>query len=482
MAFEDRLYPLLSLYIRSPQWVKFSLGQLYALVPRALRYGRRYQRFQREAAVGDGAALQQLCQAKLAEALRWALETVPYYARYRHLLGQLDAPLAVLAQLPLVSKDMIKADPQAFLSSALPASARLSTFTGGSTANPMQFYLQKGSSRTREYAYVASFQRRVGLDERSTVLALRGRSVPTARLGGPLWMYEPIKRQLILSCDHLERANMPEYVAAILRWRPAYIEAYPSALVPLARWLSEHPEPRVTRAIRGILLYSENVYAEQLALLRSVFGCPILKHYGHSERVLMAASMPDDERCFFWPQYGHLELVDENDAPVTTPGQLGEIVGTGFDNQAMAFVRYRTGDLAVLSAAPHPLLPGYPVVERIEGRLQEFLVCNDRRLISICTMGAAHFDELAAVEALQYEQRVPGHVILKVVAATPLSASARAHIISAVQQKTQGGCTAEIQTVAQIARTRRGKHQMLIQHVDLSSYYGASRDVVPAAS
>lgn len=475
MSFEDRLYPLLAAYIGSPQWVKSSIGFLYAALPTTLRRGADYRRYLDEAELNERTALNSLCNDKLRSALRWAIETVPYYAPYRALLGELAQPQAVLAQLPLVSKGDFKAGLDQFVSKAVPASRRLTTFTGGSTANPMKFYLHKGVSRFKEYAFIETFQRRVGLEPQATVLAMRGRTVPTAaRPGGRIWMYEPIKRQLIVSCDHLEPRHLPEYVEAMRRWRPRFIEAYPSALMPLARWLSDGRNADVVGPIEGILLYSENVYTYQMELFRRVFKCPILSHYGHSERVAMAATMPDDTRHFFWPQYGHIELLDKTGNAVTTPGKLGEIVGTAFDNAAMSFIRYRTGDLAVYSEGEHPLLPGYLAVERIEGRLQEFVVCADQRLISVCTLGAAHFGELADVDVMQYEQQVPGHVILKVVTNTRLSAATRDGICRAIVNKTQGGCSAEVREVPEIARTARGKHQMLIQHLDLSTYFGAS--------
>ncbi|MGH7462802.1 MAG: hypothetical protein ACREMA_17485, partial [Longimicrobiales bacterium] len=270
----------------------------------------------------------------------------------------------------------------------MPASQRLTMFTGGSTPNPLQFYLHKHLSRPKEYAFIQNFRDRVGAGLNELTLALRGRSVPSAaEPGNRLWMYEPIRRQLILSSDHLEERYMPRYTEALVRHRPAFIEAFPSALYPLARWLAANPLPEFTAGVKGVMLYSENAYGFQMRVFREVFHCPVLKHYGHSERVLMAASMPDDDRYFFWPQYGWFELVDAEGRPITRPGALGYIVGTSFDNKVMPFIRYRTGDLALLSDRGHARLPGYPACERIEGRLQEFLVCKDHRLISITTLG-----------------------------------------------------------------------------------------------
>ena len=476
MSIEDLVYPLLKVYIGAPQWVKTSIGETYARLPRAWRHGPHRDRFAQELREHGGARACELARNKLRQTLEWALKTVPAYQRYQYLLDSDADPEALLKQLPLIGKADIKADPERFLSTAIPARERLKTFTGGSTANPMLFYLHKNVSRPREYAFMDDLHTRVGLGDRDIVLALRGRTVPTAREpGGRLWMYEPIKRQLILSSDHLEPEYMPQYVEALRAWRPTFIQAFPSALYPLAKWLAEHPEPEITQRIRGVLLYSENVYGFQMKLFQELFACPVLKHFGQSERVLMAASMPGDARYFFWPQYGHFELIDQNGDSITQPGVLGEIVGTGFDNKAMPFIRYRTGDMAMLSERPgHPLLPGYPVVERIEGRMQEFLVCRDHRLISITTMGAAHFDELAEVDAIQYEQHEPGRFVLNVVSRHPLDEKARRNIAHAVEVKTQSGCTAEIRTVGEIPRTERGKHRMLLQHLDVSDYLGAT--------
>jgi phenylacetate-CoA ligase len=266
---------------------------------------------------------------------------------------------------------------------------------------------------------------------------------------------------------------MPAYAEALAQHRPAFIEAFPSALYPLARWLAANPLPEFTDNLRGVMLYSENVYGFQMEKFREVFRCPIVKHYGHSERVLMAASMPGDDRYFFWPQYGHFELVDSNDMPITRPGVVGFVVGTSFDNEVMPFVRYRTGDLAMLSGREHPELPGYPVCERIMGRLQEFVVCRDRRLVSITTLGVAHFPELALVDSIQYEQRRPGRVTLKVVAESRLDGSTLERIGAAVARKTQGGCDVKVVQVDSIPRTPRGKARMLVQHLDIRRYFGA---------
>jgi phenylacetate-CoA ligase len=477
MSFEDLLHPLLDRYLSAPDWIKASAGRAYAWVPERFRFGGAYYRFREELAVTEVGALQRLARRKLRATLEWAMQAVPAYRDYAPLLARCDDTEALLARMPLVDKKTIKASPHSYVSTGVPASARLKTVTGGSSRDPLEFYLQKHVSRPKEYAFMHDFRSRTGSDGSEPTLALRGRPVPGAnRPGGSIWTWEPIKRQLIFSSAHLDPAHMPRYAEALSLHRPQFIEAYPSVLYLLARWLVEHPLPAFTANVSGVMLYSETVYGFQMRLFREVFRCPVLAHYGHSERVLMAATMPDDDRYFFWPQYGWLELVGADGRPVREPGVLGEIVGTGFDNRAMPFVRYRTGDMAVLSDRGHRRLPGFVACERIEGRLQEFIVDRHERLISVVQIGAAHFPEFGAIDSMQYEQKRPGELLLKFVAGDGFTPDMQQRLARAVGDK--AGCDCRVAKVRDVERTARGKHQMLVQHLDIRRYIGAA--AVPA--
>jgi len=192
----------------------------------------------------------------------------------------------------------------------------------------------------------------------------------------------------------------------------------------------------------------------------------------------MAVATGAEARAEFFPLYGLPELVDARGRVIDEPGVLGEIVGTSFDNHVMPFLRYRTGDMGMWAEAPRYGGDGAGhtrfVMQGIQGRCQEFVVCADHRLVSITTLGAAHFHELSQVDRVQFEQREPGRVTLKVVTAHCLSAADRLRMAAAVRDKTQGGCEVDVQEVRSIERSARGKQRMLIQHLDLSHYLGAA--------
>jgi phenylacetate-CoA ligase len=477
MALEDRLHATLAHYMHAPAWVRHLGGSLYRAMPERLRFGPLHAGFLRDAQRPEAGVDWADIEPRL-EATLQAAAAVPAYADQATLMRDRGrSALDRLRALAPVSKSDIKADLTARLHPAAAASERLQMFTGGSTAQPMLFYLQRHVSRPKESAYLKHIEHALlGAAPGDWALSLRGRTVATAATpAGRLWTTEPIKRHLLFSSDHLEPQHMPAYVQALKRLRPRLIHAFPSALYPLARWLHQHPAPDYTDRVAGILLTSENVYDFQLAMFHKVFpNARIVAHYGHSERVLMAVAPGRHSDAHFLPLYGLPELVDAQGRAIDEPGVLGEIVGTSFDNHVMPFVRYRTGDMGVWAQAPRYHGRARFTMQRIEGRCQEFVVCADHRLVSITTLGAAHFDALAPVDWIQFVQHTPGRVTLNVVKADGLSPDEQARIATAVRDKTQGGCDVEVQRVASIERTARGKHRMLIQHLDLSRYLGAS--------
>ncbi len=81
-----------------------------------------------------------------------------------------------------------------------------------------------------------------------------------------------------------------------------------------------------------------------------------------------------------------MELIGDDGKPVTQEDGLGEIVATGLNNFACPLIRYRTMDLAVPSNIKCECGRNYALLERVEGRLQEFIITETGRLISMAAV------------------------------------------------------------------------------------------------
>ena len=88
------------------------------------------------------------------------------------------------------------------------------------------------------------------------------------------------------------------------------------------------------------------------------------------------------------------------------PGEMGAILVTDLLNRAMPLIRYRIGDLAAWAAGPCPCGRGLPRLERVAGRVTDFLVGCDGRLVSgvfLATYVVAQRPSLGQVQIRQTE-------------------------------------------------------------------------------
>lgn len=215
--------------------------------------------------------------------------------------------------------------------------------------------------------------------------------------------------------------------------------------------------------IKGILCASENLYDFQKELLSEVFDARVFSHYGHYEMAVLAGFCEYEDTYHVLPQYGYAELIDKAGKPVTEPGKVGEIVGTSFITCATPFIRYRTGDLAVLKGGHCPSCGRpYQVYERVEGRLQELIVTATGRYISMTAINM-HDDIFDNIKQFQFYQKEKGKAVFRFIPKGSCNEKNVHDMKSRLLLKLGSDVELKMDPVQEIPLTLRGKHRFLIQ-------------------
>ena len=440
MSLEDSLYPLLKLYEAAPQPVKSLAGRAYRAVPAALRYGPAYTRFQneaREVETWDAEAIRRYQIAALRDSLI-AASKAPFYAERFADCGvdpQKFESLEQLAEYPLLTKQDLLLHREQMVNPDFDAKQRLYITTGGSSGLPVGFYLHKGVSRPKEQAYLEAQWSRRGY---------RG-GVTSSKARGGISYYDATRNWLILSSYHLTPERLPEYVAALNRFRPQHLHAYPSAALMLARGL-EQAGFKLDFQLTSLLCGSEKLTAESQQHLEQFFGARVCHWYGHSERVVLAAQGRTSNHLHFWPTYGFVEFGEAN-----ADGHR-EIIGTSFHNHVMPLIRYRTGDLAKMTNGE---------VSEVVGRDYEFLVSATGRRISLTAinMHDGIFDGLLAV---QFFQEHPGEIECRLQPGPQWHSSRVDTLRAGLVKKLGDDFTLTLREVQEVEKTSAGKHKWLV--------------------
>jgi phenylacetate-CoA ligase len=287
--------------------------------------------------------------------------------------------------------------------------------TGGTSGAPLHFYLS-AKRHSVEYAYLTTSWERVGYRLGMPMAVLRGRTVQAAR-DGLRHEYDPILRHHYYSSFHMSDEDMARYLEHIATIGLCFLHVYPSTIAALARFILRNNADTL-KNIKGIIAESEIVYPEQQQMVERVFGCRYFSCYGQSERLVLATGCEKSDDYHVWPTYGFFELLDDKGNPVATPGQRGEIVGTGFINTVMPFIRYRTGDWATyVGGRCEACGREHTLIRDIRGhRTQEVLIAADDSEISWTALNM-HDDTFMHVRQFQFFQETPGQAVLRIVPA-----------------------------------------------------------------
>ncbi|SAI89204.1 phenylacetate-CoA ligase [Methanoculleus bourgensis] len=405
--------------------------------------------------------------AALSRLLAHAYANVPYYRRVfddRGLVpGDIQTP-ADLRLLPVLTREDLQTHLPDLKARNYPDAAFEYVTTGGSTGIPVGFYYERGASRAREWAFMKTQWDRVGYRFGDKCVVLRGYIVGSAR-DAVYWKKTLFGRWLLMSSHHMTEETLPAYISEIRRFKPRFIQSYPSTAALLARYMIEHGVDSFP-TVRAVLCGSENLYPWQRSLLEEAFGCRVFSWYGNSEQTVLAGECEESTHYHIFPEYGIVELIGRDGRPVTNPGEMGEVVATNLTNYVCPLIRYRTMDLATAAQGPCTCGRHYPLLEHVEGRLHEFIVTKDRRLISMTAVNM-HSDVFDNVVQFQFYQEKVGEVLLRIVRKPGYTDRDTDYILSELEKKFEGDVDVTVHFVTKIPRTRRGKYRFLIQDLPL---------------
>lgn len=453
-------------YEATPFRMRKAVGRMAGALTPVLRYGAAYRRqlgLLRESERWSASDHDQYVLAELRRVLQRAARCTP---RYRQLFADrgLDpesiVSLEQLALLPLTSKrDLLARSHEFTPTGGVTAAQTRLCATCGTSGRPTSLLVSYEAS-AREWAFMTWHWHRAGmrLDGRRAVL--RGYYVP-GRSSGVYWYDDPMRRARVFSPADLTSDTLPTYLHGLREFRPHALHGYPSLALVLARLLGaagESPPP-----LDLVLLGSEGVTVEERRELETVFGCPTFSWYGHTEKCVLA--LDAEEPGVFVPEwrYGVFELVAEDGSLVTEAGKLGQIVGTGFLNDATVLVRYATDDWAEWLVPPY----GRPLAEArlcnlVPHRGREVLLAFDGSEIPLRFPYDGYEHLFAQILERQFVQLGPGRIRLDLVLAPGAGPDVVAGLSVFYRDRLCGRADVSARAVDRIERPPGGKYVPVI--------------------
>lgn len=456
------------IYNHSPLLVQNLMVSAYGLNWYILKYSGNFRRYYQELRDNEWLALEELEEIQLEKlqlVLHQAYHYIPYYHKMfvDHGLHPKDIEgLSDLKKLPLLEKDVLRKDSTQLVAKNIPGRRICHGRTSGTTGTPLTLYAEKEAWK-KNYAFHEARSRNwagVSIKDRRAMIGGR-RVVPVRQIHPPFWRYNVVEGQIYLSAYHLSSENIKHYADAICEFWPAYIAGYTSAIFIMAQVIKEHGYKRPK--LRAVIVSGERLYPDQREVIQEVFECKVYDQWGNGEKVGFASEC-EKGGMHLSPEYGIVEILRGNrDAE---PGELGEMICTGLLDNAMPLIRYRVGDVGIPSDSKCSCGRELPLVESIEGKINDVLVTPEGRYVSL--LSGSVFPHTANVEQGQIIQEDVDHIVVKIVPDINFSAADKESLMQDMRSLLGGAVQFDVEEVDEIPRTEAGKFRGVISKVPLT--------------
>jgi len=422
-----------SLYDALPVWAQTLAVNVVSARNYRLKYGGAFPRLLVQLEANEKKSRDQLLaeqQEALRRLLRYAAAHVPAYR------GRSPENLA---EWPVLDKATVAANPEKFLSDEFDPRRLMELRTSGTTGTPLAVRFPV-ETQQMEMAFRWRHKAWGGTPFLSRCAYVAGHPVvPPNQQHPPFWRRDYVERRLLCSSYHLSARNLSAYVEALRRYRPEFVHGYPSSLYLLAQ-AGGCP-------CKAVFTASETLLDFQRAAIERAFGAKVFNWYGNTEMTCNIVECAAGN-LHYRTDYGVLELLDD-----------GTMICTGLNNPAMPLVRYRVGDRATAKSGDCPCGCAFPLMERVEGRIEDYIRTPDGRWVGRLD----HlFKDAVGVREAQIVQTRLEEIVIRVVRADgfderPVLAEARQRLGESVRVR--------FEYVEAIERTAAGKFRFIVSQL-----------------
>lgn len=338
---------------------------------------RSYLKYLQETQRYSENELKSLQEEKLRSLLLYSIDKVPAYSKYRHLYTDImENPFSAITKLPILTKQDFSHSSLAYISNDVKKEDLIPNRTGGSTGEPVQFYLDR---KTVEFYEAARWR---GLSWSNIKIGDSSAMI----WGSPIELTQQqrlsyklkerfFKNRILISAYNLNPSSLKEYIKKLNSFKPMYIYGYASALYLFAELMLSSNLSLKFKPV-AVVSTAETLYDFQREKIENAFKSRVINEYGARDGGILAYQCSRGN-MHLTVENAYIEIVDVNTKQPVPPGSSGLVIVTDLNNYSMPRIRYQLGDVATLSLDRCDCGVQLPLLEKIEGREDDIFVATN---------------------------------------------------------------------------------------------------------
>lgn len=240
-----------------------------------------------------------------------------------------------LKKLPILTKELVRSNFEKLIPDNIVSYPYKKSATGGSTGDPLIYYLDNKSWSRTNANYIYNWER-CGYNYGDKYIALGSTSLfVNKRQSLKHKLYYFIKSKIGLNGINMSQQNCKEYISLIKQNKINYIYGYASSIYLLAKYVLEN---NMKIKIRACFPTSEILTEHYKSVINKAFDCIIINCYGANDGGVTAFS---HEKDYFEVGYNCIMHIEEN---IVSKQAQGSVLLTDLFNYSMPLINYKVGD------------------------------------------------------------------------------------------------------------------------------------------
>jgi phenylacetate-CoA ligase len=215
---------------------------------------------------------------------------------------------------------------------------------------------------------------------------------------------------------------------------------------------------------RGIISTAMVLHDWEREVIEQVFLCSVTNRYG-CEEVSLIASECEAHRGLHVNTDGVFVEILRADGSPCEPGEVGAIAVTDLVNRAMPIIRYQVGDMGSYSAERCSCGRGLPLLERIEGRIADYVTTANGQMISGISLTENFATLVPGLVQLQIVQEAVDQFVFRVVKGPEWDSKSVETVANLVCERFGDSAMFNFDFVERIPHEPSGKYRFCISKV-----------------
>jgi len=404
---------------------------------------------------------------RLKNLLVYAQQQIPFYQKIfaKVNFDPLTANLpAEMVKIPILTKSVIQKNLPELVGRNINNNDIFENTTGGSTGVPLKFY-QDSMYSTIANAIEVKVRTWWGIKPYDKTAIIWGADREFHDLSFKEKIYQWRSRIRAINAFKMNDADLDAFCKMLMKWKPAYLVGYSSALEYLARFALQNGYTGIRfKAIRSS---AEMLWPQQREIIEKCFQSPLYNFYGSREVNNLAAECPQQHALHLLSTWRYVEITDEHGQPVPA-GSPGQIVVTDLSNYTMPFIRYQNEDSGQFQKDPCPCSRPSPVLEHLLGRSSDLIQSPNGQIIH-----GEFFTHLfygnSSIQKFQAHQTDQNTLHIRYVSDNVLAADFLETMKTKIKAKMGNKMQIHFEQCREIPLAKSGKHRFTISDLKIYS-------------